>query len=134
MRNFEYAILAQFNASLHDANTPSLSEFKCSGWLLSKTNQSRILSFKFEPNEERKKLAIELQQRREKWSNQFSGNRSRNPSAEERKQEDLQQDEIRKKALNLSEQFVHQEILANPGILYVNSDILDLLNRAGAEG
>ena len=134
MRNFEYAILAQFNARLYDANTPSLREFKCRGWLLSKTNLSHTLSFNFEPNEERKKLAIELQQRQEKWSNQFSGKRSRNPSAEEKEEENLLQDEIRRKAHNLSEPFVYQEILANPEFLYVNFDILNLLNQAGADG
>lgn len=133
MRNFEYAILARFNATLNDAKS-SFREFKCSGWLLSKTNHQGTMSFRFEGNEERKKLDVELQERQEKWSNQFSGSRSRRPSAEEKEEEILLQDEIRRKAHNLSEPFVYQEILANPEILYVDSDILNLLNQAGADG
>ena len=133
MRNFEYAILATFSATLRRGRC--LGEFRTKGWILSrKTNSGNVSFTAFNPNEEMKNLEIELEQRKEKWSNQFSGKRSRKPSVEEKNQEIALQDEIKKKAAKLTEPFVYQKILAKPGILYVNSDILDLLNQAGADG
>ena len=88
MRNFEYAILDRFSAKLSRGR--NLGEFKTQGWILSrKTNIGSLSYATFKPNEEMKNLEIELKQRREKWSNQFSGKRSRRPSDEEKNQENI---------------------------------------------
>lgn len=130
MRAFEYAILTTFSAALKPGRP--LRDFKTRGWILSKAEQSN--SFNFEPDEKLKNLGVELKQRHENWKNQFSGKRSRKPSREEQNEESAIQEAILNKASEQSRGLVYEEILATPGILYVDSIILDLLNRAGEEG
>ena len=105
MRNFEYAILAEFSATLNRGK--SLKNFRTRGWILSKTTTNTgSVRFDIEANEEIKNLDIELEQRREKWNIQFSGKRSRKVGVKEKNQENLLQHEIQIKSHELSWSFV----------------------------
>ena len=130
MRAFEYAILTNFSAALKPGRP--LRDFKTGGWILSKVQQSNNCNF--EPDEKLKNLGVELKQRKEDWTNQFSGKRSRKPSREEQNEENAIQRAIVNKASEQSRWLVYEGILAKPEVLYVDSIILDLLNRAGGEG
>ncbi len=129
MRRFEYAVLRTWRLEISGRKM-----YTFFGWVLTKDQNHDLTFSKISSDEKWNDIYVELVNRQKAWDEKWKGQRAPDIDTEEFLEEKKEQNKLWNKADKRALKYAHEVILAKKESLFVATDVLDLLNKAGDEG